>query len=951
MKLCNSFLLIVGFFFLFSFFLLSHTLSLLLCISLLFLFVGVSRLSVSEMPVCSDEEPRSAPDAPQQAQVTSRVHSELHERFTLAPSSLSTRCRANTSASVKDTAGGDTAVLLGGLSKAATLNTSSSSGGGEGRRRVPRRLQQLLWLLLLILLLCTLLGWVVIRRDSAASLRVASLSSVAPVHEAEEKGTATASVPPFDVPALPETNTTAAATATATATAAMEEVVLSSSPPRSTVSAAHTTSTTPATAPTPSVFAFPAVVPRRLPASWAEGNGGSVRVGRAFTVLTVAAGPPLTAPDDAPQAAQEEAEATKTRSQQHQLLYRAARGLCHSGLVRHESFHEWLVMHNAQVSGVAAGTAAAVLRETWTRSGCPSATAQGRSLVYVGGLPQVSAPRVHATTTAAGLLYGIRLVETSFVLLHDLHRVLITAPFEPHIQQHQQHRADVPAPTAEKEETRFPVLHDITLALQTLSRNDFPDLSHVVVDDTRLDAAAAAAADGADVHAFRLQLYMSAALRNAEREEDLQRQLIAYVKRVMQSSFAHDNNSTTTSTTTSAAPSAVAAAAAAVQDGLPVALYSASAHFHCQRAPLYNVRVVVPAWMRAAPHRRTTITTTTSTAANGNDVVNDVTENHDAPSPPPPALSTLCEVMLSHHSEMPAGYAVNSLSFHRSFCQEWLQFALLPSPVTPATEDAPANPLQGLIQPANRKNREEEADDTFAQRMDMAQSLADNICAAEWVAHLRAAQMWYAEQLERGQRHTPAATAAAIAHVDNGTAATLAARETRGGGERVLSNLAGVSPYLDQYAALLFSDDTAQLSRLAGTYLAFLPNASHALHHIRRTMTEKLRLVSLKHAAERDRRFKAQKEGKDHEVVCLPSHLSRVDLQSAMYDTQWLLSQLVVRCLQRRERCLGQLGEAEARVWLNMERYLSTTGKWSRGAYRVCLSRGVYISDPSSLLP
>lgn len=92
------------------------------------------------------------------------------------------------------------------------------------------------------------------------------------------------------------------------------------------------------------------------------------------------------------------------------------------------------------------------------------------------------------------------------------------------------------------------------------------------------------------------------------------------------------------------------------------------------------------------------------------------------------------------------------------------------------------------------------------------------------------------------------------------------------------------------------------------------------------------------------------KQPTDREVVGLPSHLSRVHRHAAMCNTQWFLSYLGLRCVQHKSSCLGGLFQSEERTLQSMDRYLSTTGKQSSGEFRVCMSAGVYVSDPSKEL-
>lgn len=704
-----------------------------------------------------------------------------------------------------------------------------------------------------------------------------------------------------------------------------------------------------------------------LPASWAQG-GGSVRVPRAFSVLTVMSGPPLSS--DVIQTAEAAATASAIgvppspplpSSVPVRLLHRAARRLHTSGMTRHDSFHEWLIMHSDVLVGSKAAAAAeeeAAVRSWWaaaqreeiqqqssvrqTQKEVKNVTDVPRQ-VRVLGLPYLASANPHAATRAFAFLYGMRLVETEYVIVHGLHRVPISAmpANAPHPS------ASGPAFHDRRSTLQAWVQREITLALQALSQNDFPKLSHVLIHEAR-PAASVTAGDA--VHAYRLQVSATADRRDVVREAALQAELIAYVKKVLTPAAATtDRPASSTPTETTTTTTTTTATTITEPDELPVAAYGTASHFHCQHAPLYNVRVPVPFWMRGSRHRSTTTIASTGGTSY-------TSANRDFPPVAPPALSTLCEVLLSSHSGMPANYAPQGTVFHRSFCQAWLQFTLLPSPQAPRSTESPGNPLlsigKALRRANNANNKNDDDDDATAQQMDMAQSLGDDLCVVEWAAHLKAAQLWYGEQVERQRRPVRTAPPPPIATTTTTQIGEAYANTTAvpSNNAPVRSNMAGPSPYLDQYAALLFSDDAAQLSRLAGTYLAFLPNASRALHYMRRIMEEKLAFISLQYATERTRRFKSRKEQADREVVCLPSHLARVDLQATMYSTQWFLSQLALRCLQHQARCLGGLGETEERVAQNMDRYLSTTGKWSRGEFRVCMSAGVYVDDPSMQL-
>ncbi|KAG5485327.1 hypothetical protein LSCM4_05962 [Leishmania orientalis] len=710
------------------------------------------------------------------------------------------------------------------------------------------------------------------------------------------------------------------------------------------------------------------VLPPR-PAPWAKG-GGSVRLRHSFSVLTVLEGPPMTATRVAADAA------NRTQDKEVRLLKRAAVGLLRSGMTHHASFHEWLLVHNKVLAVAAQRGEEAAVREWWraargeqTAAATPSVAgmASASSLlprVRVEGLPQASWRNPQMAKVASALLYGVRLVVTEYVILHGLCWAL-TGPDglvfgSPTVMAGvtplgRANSADSIVSHSTKDSV---VQREITLALQTLSKNALTGLSTMVVNQERSGAAE-------DVHAYRLQVYASQEWRQPEREAALQPQLSAYLQKIRFSTTVSPSTTASAHASTSdaliprAATSGHANATSGaevtatselrVQDGLPIVAYSASAHFHCQRAPLYGIRIPAPRRPRHSRHASAAPSHTTRYPMRQRRMA--------APSSP---LTTLCEALLASASGLGVAYAVQGLTFHRIFCHEWLQFALVPShralvPGAAIKSSASKAKVTGIFCKPRNATVERESDAEMEQ-MGMAQALGDGLCTVEWVAHLKATQLLYREMAERERWRAGVPTRSTAANANSDVAGlapvpSAAAAVPTPALRLALSNAAGRSPYLDQYATLLFSDDSAQLSRVTGTYLAFLPNTSYALEHIRRTLSDKLASISLKYAVEQTRRFTSVKRPSDQEVVCLPSDLARVHLQAAMYNTQWFLSHLGLRCAKHKSSCLGGLFDSEERTLQNMDRYLSTTGKWSRGEFRVCMSAGVYVSDPSNELP
>ncbi|KAG5483855.1 hypothetical protein CUR178_06852 [Leishmania enriettii] len=710
------------------------------------------------------------------------------------------------------------------------------------------------------------------------------------------------------------------------------------------------------------------VLPPR-PAPWAKG-GGSVRLRHSFSVLTVLEGPPMTATRVAADAD------NRTHDKEVRLLKRAAVGLLRSGMTNHVSFHEWLLVHNKVLAVTAQRREEAAVREWWcaargrqTAAATPSVAgmASASSLlprVRVEGLPQASWRNPQMTKVASALLYGVRLVVTEYVILHGLCWAL-TGPDGLSFGSPTAMAGATPLGSANWADSIVShsskdsvVQREITLALQTLSKNALTGLSTMVVNQVRSGAAE-------DVHAYRLQVYASQEWRQPEREAALQPQLSAYLQKIRfpttvspsTTASAHASTSdafiprAATSSHANATPGAEVTATSElrVQDGLPIVAYSASAHFHCQRAPLYGIRIPAP---RRPRHSR-------NASAVPSHTTRYPMQQRRMATPSSP-LTTLCEALLASASGLGVDYAVQRLTFHRVFCHEWLQFALVPSHRALAPGAAIRSPASkakatDIISKPRNATAERESDAEIEQ-MGMAQALGDGLCTVEWVAHLKAAQLHYREMAERARWRASVSTRSTAINATSDVAglapvSSAAAAVPTPALQLALSNTAGRSPYLDEYAALLFSDDSAQLSRVTGTYLAFLPNTSYALEHIRRTVSDKLASTSLKYAVEQTRRFTSVKRPSDQEVVCLPSDLARVHLEAAMYNTQWFLSHLGLRCAKHKSSCLGGLFDSEERTLQNMDRYLSTTGKWSRGEFRVCMSAGVYVSDPSNELP
>ncbi|CAM38156.1 conserved hypothetical protein [Leishmania braziliensis MHOM/BR/75/M2904] len=709
----------------------------------------------------------------------------------------------------------------------------------------------------------------------------------------------------------------------------------------------------------------PSDVPPPRPAPWVKG-GGSVRLSHSFSVLTVLADPPLTTPHLS-------ADATnRVHDKEARLLQRATVGLYRSGVTQHASFHEWLLVHN-RVLEVATQKREEAVVQAWWRAACskqegaaaPSvaeltSTSKLLPRVRVAGLPHTSLNSPQLTKLAFALLHGFRLVVTEYVVLHDLRWTLTEASglvfggAADTTGATSTGRANSADPSASDSSNGSVVQREITLALQTLSKNAFPNLPTMVVDQARSGAAE-------DVHAYHLRVYASQEWRQPEREAALQSQLIAYVQRIQLPTTASpsvaesapkpvpDTPIASAATTTNNARATAGAEATAtselrVQHGLPIVAYSASAHFHCQRAPLYGIRIPAPLWLRRSRHTSEAPSHSTHYSAQG--------RNTSTPSPP---FTTLCEALVSSQLGLGDAYAVQRNTFYRVFCKEWLQFTLLPSPQTPTRRNAglaTASEAETADLMANlRKVATQRENDVEEQRMDITQGLGDGLCTVEWVAHLKAAQLHYRKMAERerwraGNSTRFTATTAAHDIAEIAAHPLVSTEASTAVPQLALSNAAGWSPYLNQYATLLFSEDTVQLSRVAGTYLAFLPNVSYALQHIRHTMEDKLALVSLKYAVERTRRFTSLKQPDDREVVCLPSHLSRVHRHAVMYKTQWFLANLALRCVQHKSACLGGLFDSEERTLQNMGRYFSTTSKWSRGEFRVCMSSGAYVSDP-----
>lgn len=262
---------------------------------------------------------------------------------------------------------------------------------------------------------------------------------------------------------------------------------------------------------------------------------------------------------------------------------------------------------------------------------------------FVAGLPHTSLTSLLMVKLAFALLHGVRLVVTECIVLHDLQWTLTgasglafggaadaagTAFIE---------RVDSANRNTSLSSNGNVVQGEITLALQTLQKNACADLPTIVVDQERSGTTE-------DVHAYRLQVYASQEWRQPERGAVLQSKLIAYLQKIR---FPHTTSpsvvasvhkpmsgalissaATVGNVNATTGAEATATSEVPVQNRLPILAHSASAHLHCQRVPLYGIRILAPLWLRSSRHTSEAPSHSTRYPGQG--------KNASTPSSPPP---------------------------------------------------------------------------------------------------------------------------------------------------------------------------------------------------------------------------------------------------------------------------------------------------------------------------
>lgn len=618
---------------------------------------------------------------------------------------------------------------------------------------------------------------------------------------------------------------------------------------------------------------------RYTPAPWSAG-GGSIKYPCQLTIVIVVDNSFV------------EPSTTAAHSTRYHRLQRAVRGLYRSGVTRHPSFYEVLLMHKEPMSASALEAEEAVIHGWWEEEIEREASIAGPHASNET-IPQVRvvAPQRHNTTkflhrnTAAALLYAIRLVETEYVVPFDL-------TWAPPTAELYTTSTDPAAPAARRLQSQ--VQQELTMALQALSKNGCTALSHVLVDVDRHIAVE-------DVHVYRLQQYITVDARNVSRNRALKEQLTPFLKKLQASIDAKGVTSSSGPCKDNCSTTDAAMTTRKVGDTAPPE-DAAAAHFHCQLAPVYSKRVLVPPFLRRKYQTASQL-----------------------------RVTTLCEALLSEKSNMKS-YAGDPHGFYVSFCRDWRQLLLTPNPPTRLLSHEEGE-IVSLVSGSNG---------AVELTPEPLHNLCDGTCAVEWLGHLKVHHTHYRDGRAKMQKLQQRRQQQQIYNLTGAVDQAAGFSHTA---PLPFSASAGPSPYLSEYTAMLFSTNATQQSMGVSRYLNQVPNTSAALQYLSETVEEKLRLLSLRYAVERTRLRVNEKLPEDREMLCFPSSLCSFNLHPAMYSTQWLLYHVVLPCLQFKERCVVTAATDE-RSLLQVALFRTTANKWKKGTFRVCLSRGIFTPDP-----
>lgn len=342
---------------------------------------------------------------------------------------------------------------------------------------------------------------------------------------------------------------------------------------------------------------------------------------------------------------------------------RVVRNLHASGVNRHPNFYELFVYRPNLNDFDVAREEAATIAEWWKaeeeqlKAVCPEAATKGEATLQqvlrrirvlpLGRRKGELIPTVYHTRSPYMFIRAVKSIKSDYMLYLDSEWMAYTFPF----LSYSVNGTGTSAPQrceAVLQRRRDYVHSMFNMALQALSNNARPNMP-VLINQ-------AATNEVEDVHAVRLQLYASPQMQNLQRQTLLDRRLRAFVQEVQKPGGGNLSdvevetvppmNSTTKW----------------VVDGLPVVAYAESQHYHCQRAALYGVDIVVPSSIRNEYRRA-------QEAQLGGNYQRYSLRPGVSPRPIT-LLTTMCEAIITGRSHMKDFY-VQPSGFFANFCREW----------------------------------------------------------------------------------------------------------------------------------------------------------------------------------------------------------------------------------------------------------------------------------------
>lgn len=291
--------------------------------------------------------------------------------------------------------------------------------------------------------------------------------------------------------------------------------------------------------------------------------------------------------------------------------------------------------------------------------------------------------------------------------------------------------------------------------------------------------------------------------------------------------------------------------------------------------------------------------------------------------------ATVCELLTSSSSGMHQTFIAGPvLTFFQEFCDEWRKL------VSPYRNDALERTYDSSIGYEDR-------------------DISSSLCAYEWLRTLKEQEqkylVWKKKRQSLDKKNSIASTAQQnkvtppffSPKIDEGVA-NASAHLTKASPLHQFSD-AVVNPegFQSRSPFVLALKETTRWDRKRKSFEESLPYLQDLVLNIG------LREVywNTSHQAQLQYRWKDPNQ----DVICLPSNKTLWDTTPSMYRTSWFMRSISFSCLQRGALCIGKDSEkGESTMW-RMKRYVSLSGKWAKGQWRVCFTGGgTHFYDPTT---